>query len=138
MSYPPYKDVTIPSTQSYNPFTAINYLPITLTSSVSNAAIIFFVQVSTTDVSGGGAADMKRAVGNDGAATVDATYLVRPMVAGPTTALVLLCAVNDRARELSSIRVARRSRDFMMLVLGVDWRWSVVWVELAACRKIKY
>ncbi len=68
---------------------------------------------------------MKRAVDNDGAAEiVDATYLVRAMAAGPTTALVLLCAVNDRARELSSIRVARRSRDFMMLVLGVDWRWS--------------
>ena len=61
---------------------------------------------------------MKRAVDNDGAAEiVDATYLVRPMAAGPTTALVLLCAVNDRARELSSISVARRSRDFM-LVLG--------------------
>ena len=58
---------------------------------------------------------MKRAVDNDGAAEiVDATYLVLPMVAGPTTALVLLCAVNDRARELSSIRVARRSRDFML------------------------
>jgi hypothetical protein len=65
---------------------------------------------------------MKRAVDNDGAAEiVDATYLVRPMAAGPTTALVLLCAVNDRARELSSIRVARRSRDFM-LVLGLGWR----------------
>ena len=60
---------------------------------------------------------MKRAVDNDGAAEiVDATYLVRPMAAGPTIALVLLCAVNDRARELSSIRVARRSRDFMMLL----------------------
>ena len=64
---------------------------------------------------------MKRAVDNDGAAEIvdDATYLVRPMAAGPTTALVLLCAVNDRAIELSSISVARRSRDFMLvLVLG--------------------
>jgi hypothetical protein len=82
--------------------------------------------VSTTDVSGGGGtADMKRAVDNDGAAEiVDATYLVRAMAAGPTIALVLLCAVNDRARELSSIRVARRSRDFMLLII-VDWRSDV-------------
>ncbi len=76
---------------------------------------------------------MKRAVDNDGAAEiVDATYLVRPMAAGPTIALVLLCAVNDRARELSSIRVARRSRDFMLqwLCSGSEWvRWR-------ACRKI--
>lgn len=107
--------IQILHTKYTNLFTAINHLPITFTSSVSNAAIIFFVQVSTTDVSGGGAADMKRAVDNDGAAEiVDATYLVLPMVAGPTTALVPLCAVNDRARELSSIRVARRSRDFML------------------------
>ena len=109
--------IQILHTKYTNLFTAINHLPITLTSSVSNAAIIFFVQVSTTDVSGGGAADMKRAVENDGAAEiVDATYLVRAMAAGPITALVLLCAVNDRARELSSIRVARRSRDFMLVL----------------------
>ena len=75
---------------------------------------------------------MKRAVDNDGAATVDATYLVRAMAAGPTTALVLLCAVNDRARELSSIRVARRSRDFMVLL------WLCCGLEVVLGRLPKY
>ena len=76
---------------------------------------------------------MKRAVDNDGAAEiVDATYLVRPMEAGPTTALVLLCAVNDRARELSSIRVARRSRDFMVLL------WLCCGLEVVLGRLPKY
>jgi len=85
-------------------------IPITLTSSVSSAAMIFFVQVSTTDVSGG-VDDMKRAVKEGDAAT---TYL-DPIDATPL--VLLLCAVNERARVLSWARVARRSRDFILVAL---------------------
>jgi hypothetical protein len=90
----------------------VQYTPVTLTSSVSNAAMIFFVHVSTTDVSAGGDDDMKRAVNDEGA-----TYLVPPiMVAAPLVEMLQLCccAVNERARELSSIKVARRRRDFIV------------------------
>ena len=72
--------------------------------------MIFFVQVSTTDVSGG-VEDMKRAV-NEGAA---ATYLDPIAATTPLVLLLLLCgAVNERARVLSWASVARRSRDFIV------------------------
>eukprot|EP00984_Skeletonema_dohrnii_P021199 scaffold10518_cov78-Skeletonema_dohrnii-CCMP3373.AAC.1 len=77
--------------------------------------MIFFVQVSTTDVSGG-VDDMKRAVKEGAAAT---TYL-DPIDATPL--VLLLCAVNERARVLSWARVARRSRDFILVAL---WRFAV-------------
>jgi hypothetical protein len=83
-------------------------IPITFTSSVSRAAMIFFVQVSTTDVSGG-VDDMKRVVKEGAAAAV--TYL-EPIAA--TAPLVLLCAVNERAMVFIWARVARRRRDFIM------------------------
>ena len=85
-------------------------IPITFTSSVSSAAMIFFVQVSTTDVSGG-VDDMKRVVKEGAAAAV--TYL-EPIAATPPLALLLLCAVNERAMVLIWARVARRRRDFIM------------------------
>ena len=85
-------------------------LPITFTSSVSSAALIFSVHVSTTDVSGG-VDDIKRAV-KEGAATA---YLDPTAVA---TLGTLLCAVNESARVLIWARVARRSRDFIVEVLS--------------------
>ena len=72
--------------------------------------MIFFVQVSTTDVSGDD--DMKRAV-KEGAAE---TYLDDPITA-PLVMILLLCAVNERARVLNWARVARRSRDFIIMVV---------------------
>ena len=85
-------------------------IPITFTSSVSRAAMIFFVQVSTTDVSGG-VDDIKRVVNEGAAAAV--TYL-EPIAATPLALLLLLCAVNERAMVLIWARVARRRRDFIM------------------------
>ena len=84
-------------------------IPITFTSSVSRAAMIFFVQVSTTDVSGG-VDDMKRVVKEGAAAAV--TYL--EPIAATAPLVLLLCAVNERAMVLIWARVARRRRDFIM------------------------
>ena len=81
--------------------------------------MILFVQVSTTDVSGG-VDDMKRAVKEGAAAT---TYL-DPIDATPL--VLLLCALNERARVLSWARVARRSRDFILVAL-----WKVCGVAIA-------
>lgn len=67
--------------------------------------MIFFVQVSTIDVSGG-VDDMKREV-SEGATCLE------PIAAKP---LLLLCAVNERAIVLIWARVARRSRDFISLL----------------------
>ncbi len=70
--------------------------------------MIFSVQMSTTDVSGG-VDDMKREVSEG------ATYL-EPIAANPLL-LLLLCAVKERAIVLIWARVARRSRDFIFFVV---------------------
>ncbi len=69
--------------------------------------MIFFVQVSTTDVSGG-VDDMKRE-DSEGATCLE------PIAANPL--LLLFCAVNERAIVLIWARVAKRSRDFIFFVV---------------------
>ena len=80
--------------------------------------MIFFVQVSTTDVSPG-ADDMNRAVNEGAPATNLDDSIATPLV----MLMLLLCAVKQKARLLNWARVAKRSRDF---IIALSWMNSLM------------